>query len=117
MKTATGNAILAILRRHVGRAQAITAPGICRALNFPVTRERLVRRIIADESALWPEIIVCATPGEGYFCAETFEEIERYDHWRAHLATDAAAKHAAFRAAARRAGFAITDPPLLAAAA
>lgn len=116
MRTNTGNAILKVLRSHSGRAEALSAPAICRALKWPDTRERLVRRIIADESALWNDVLVCSVPGEGYFCAETFEEIERADHWLATLATQAAEKHRLFRATAHRLGFSLhTLPPLAAA--
>lgn len=117
MRTNTGDAIHHILRVHVGQEQAISAPDICRALRWPAPRERHVRRLIADESALWPDVVVCATPGQGYFCAASLDEIQRYDNWLSGLARDAADKHAAFRAAALTQGFRLEPLPSLATAA
>ena len=116
MKTKDGNKILRVLRSHVGQEEAISAPAICRALGIRETRERHVRQVIADESALWPDVVICATPGQGYFCAATFEELEAYDNWLAQLAKDAADKQRAFRRAAHRLGFTLNTLPKLAAA-
>lgn len=109
MKTNTGDLILKVLRQHVGQDQAISAPDICRELHWPLSRERLVRRIIADESALWPDVLICALPGAGFFCAATFAEIESREHWLSALAKDSAEKHRLFRKAARALGFCLPD--------
>lgn len=116
MRTKTGDAIFKLLQQHQGRATAISAPDICRELDYPPGRERQVRRIIADESALWPDV-VCATPGAGYFCATSYEEIATYDNWLNQLVTEATDKLNAFRTAAKNAGFNIIALPALAAAA
>lgn len=77
--------IEAVLRQHVGREQAITAPQICRALNWPLTLEREVRRILKEEGRSWGKegelFIICAIPGRGYFLAQDIEEIEAHDNW------------------------------------
>lgn len=117
MRTNTGNTIFNLLREHVGQEEAISAPQICRELGWPDSRERLVRRIIADESALWPDVLICSVPGAGYFCAASFQEIESADHWLANLATEAAEKHRLFRATAQQLGFSLAKLPPLAHAA
>ncbi len=83
MKTPQGDKIYAILRMHLGRENAISAPAICQALHWPEGRERQVRQIIRDESPLWAEEsgILCAAPGDGYFLATTFFELLAYESW------------------------------------
>src|SRR5258708_4776736 len=78
MRTGEGDKIFDVIRAHVGSENAISAPDICRELGWSHGCERNVRRIIAKESHLWPEI-VCAragdpTGGGGYFVAESYEE-------------------------------------------
>lgn len=77
--------IQAVLRQHVGRDQAISAPGICRILRWPLSLEREVRRIIKDEGRSWGGegelFVVCAIPGRGFFIAADFEEIQNHDNW------------------------------------
>lgn len=81
MKTDEGNKIYAVVRCHIGRENAISAPDICRAIGWPMSRERFVRQIIADENHLWQGILVCAVGGAGYFVAETFDEARKYRNW------------------------------------
>jgi hypothetical protein len=83
MKTPLGDKIYSVLARHVGRENAISAPGICRELLWSEGRERQVRQIIRDESPLWAEEhgILCAAPGGGYFLATTMEELLAYESW------------------------------------
>lgn len=113
MRTKTGNTIFAILQAHVGRSQAISAADLARALGMPARRERQIRRILADEAALWPNVVICSAPGAGYFCAETYEEICRYDNWLFNLATEAKAKLDNYRANASRLGFKLPPEPLV----
>jgi len=81
MRTDEGNKVYAIVRCHIGRENAISAPDICRQLRWPMSRERFVRQIIADESHLWDGVLICAVGGEGYFCAQTFDEAHAYRNW------------------------------------
>ena len=83
MRTPQGDKIFEVLRAHLGRENAISAPDICTALRWPTGREREVRRIIRAESPLWSDAngIVCAAPGGGYFLAQTLEEILAYESW------------------------------------
>ena len=111
MRTKTGNAILKILLQRHGRGAAISSTDICRALGWKTSRDRAVRRIIADENALWPDVLICAVPGDGFFCAATFEEVVAYDHWLAHLAKDANEKIATFRRVAMQLGFNVAALP------
>lgn len=97
MRTPEGNKIADVLRSHVGAENAISAPDICRALHLPVKRERHVRRVIADESALWDGILICSTPGKGYFAAASYDELIEHDCWLTGLLTEAEKKLAGFR--------------------
>jgi len=83
MRTSQGDKIYQVLRTHLGRENAISAPAICKALRWPEGREREVRRVIRSESPLWADAngIVCAAPGGGYFLAQTLEEIMAYESW------------------------------------
>lgn len=104
MRTKTGDKIAAILRGHVGREEALSAPDICRALGWPLKREREVRRVIADEAPLWEGVLVCAKPGDGYFVAANIDEAQAYQNWLVALTNKAALKSSAFRASARAMG-------------
>lgn len=114
MRTQFGDRIFTTLRSRIGRDQAISAPALCQELGWPESRERFVRRIIADESALWPGVLICSVPGDGYFCAATYEEAETYLNWLSALAAEAANKVTSFRASAARQG--LVFPPAPAAA-
>jgi len=105
VRTVEGDKIFKIIRSHIGRPQAISAPQICHQLRWKPSYERDVRRIISDESHLWPGILVCSFPGAGYFCAETYEEAETYDNWLSDLVDAAWNKRAAFRTACAKMGF------------
>ncbi len=104
MRTKTGDRIASILRRHVGREEAIGAPDICRELGWPLKREREVRRIIADQAPLWEGVLVCAKPGDGYFVASNIDEAQAYQNWLNDLTNKAALKSSAFRLSAAAMG-------------
>jgi hypothetical protein len=108
MRTPEGDKVWKIIRAHVGRPQAIGAIEIAQRLKWRPSQERMVRQIISDEAHLWPGILVCATPGKGYFCAETYEEAENYDNWLSGLVTAAQNKRTAFRTACEKMGFRFT---------
>lgn len=113
MRSPEGDKIFSVIRRHVGRDNAISARDICREIGWdPVARERLVRRLIADESSLWTagpgaRCLVCSAPGNGgagYFVAASFEEAETYYNWLLSLAAVANGKVFNFRAACSKMG-------------
>jgi len=83
MRTKNGDRIYDILRSHIGKENAISAPAIAQALRWPEHRERKVRQIIRDESMFWAANggLVCAIPGSGYFIAQSFEELAAYESW------------------------------------
>jgi hypothetical protein len=109
VRSKTGDRIFAVLRQHVGAANAITGPQLCRALGYRKSMERAIRRIIADESARWEGWPVCAIPGQGYFIAESIEELMSYDNWLADLLERSTNKLQAFRAAVRKMGIRLPD--------
>lgn len=92
MRTGEGNEIYRVLRTHIGRDQAISAPDICRAIGWSMTRERHVRQVISDESHFWSGVLICSSPGAGYFVAADFEEVHKYRNWIADLFHQAADK-------------------------
>lgn len=104
VRTPEGDKIFEIIRQHNGAAQAITAPQICCQLGWRKSRERTVRQIIADESAAWEGWPVCGIPGQGYFVAESIEELMAYDNWLAELLERSRNKLEAFREALRKMG-------------
>lgn len=108
MRTAEGDKIFRIIRSRIGRPQAISSLDICRELRWPLSRDRMVRQTISDESHLWPAVLVCAVPGQGYFCAETYEEAESCDNWLSDLVEAAQNKRTAFRTACQKMGFNFT---------
>jgi hypothetical protein len=109
MRTTQGDKIFAIIRQHDGAANAITAPQICRELGWRKSRERTVRQIIADEAAFWEGWPVCAIPGQGYFVAESIEELMSYDNWLADLVDRSSDKLKAFRAALKKMGIRLPE--------
>lgn len=109
MRTPEGDKVFAIIRQHDGAENAITAPQICRQLGWRRSRERLVRQLIADESAAWEGWPVCAIPGQGYFVAQSIEELMSYDNWLAELLTRSTDKLNAFRAAVKKMGIRLPE--------
>ena len=83
MRTNPGDKIFAILKTHIGRENAISAPELAKAIGWRSSLEREVRRIIRTESPLWAERdgLVCAVPGGGYFLGTSFEELSTYHTW------------------------------------
>ena len=104
MRTEAGDKVHDVIRQHNGAAQAITAPQICRQLGWRKSREREVRRAIADESAMWEGMPVCAIPSKGYFVGETIEELETYDNYLTDLLSRSTNKRNAYRQALRKMG-------------
>ena len=104
MRTEAGDKINEVVRRHIGAANAINAVQICAELDWPETREREVRRIIADESMMWEGMPVCGIPGKGYFVGETIDELETYDNYLTDLLARSTNKRNAFRQALRKMG-------------
>lgn len=109
MRTPEGDKIFAIIRQQDGAENAITAPQICRELGWKKSRERTVRRIIADESAFWEGWPVCGIPGQGYFVAESIEELMSYRNWLADLVDRSTDKLNAFRAALQKMGIKLPE--------
>ncbi len=107
MRTRGGDKIFSVIRRHVGKENAISAAEICDELGRSAGNAREVRRIISDESCLWPNVLVCAYSGKncgGYFVAESFEEAETYLNWLTELAAVASRKVFNFREACSKMG-------------
>ena len=96
MRTPEGDQISAIISRHIGADQSITAPEICLELGWKPSRYRRVRQIIAAEAVLWPAL-VCAKSGDGYFVASNYEEAESYHNWLLELAVLGKMKLLGFR--------------------
>lgn len=96
----TTHRIAAILRQHVGRANAVSSRTIARRLGWRAAAQRDIRRLIsaaqADGTFEAMELPVVAVPGGGYFIAGDFEEFQIYrSHLRA-LVAEAKSKLAAF---------------------
>ena len=62
-----------------------------------------MRKIVADESILWPGILVCWAE-EGFFCATNCEEAFACETWLRGLRDAAEARLDAFSAQCRRMG-------------
>jgi hypothetical protein len=110
MRTAEGNEIYRVIRTHVGRDQAISALDICRAIRWPMSRERHVRQVIADESHLWNGVLICSAAGAGYFVASDIEEVHTYRNWIADLFYKAQDKLAKVDEACAKMGFRFPKP-------
>lgn len=65
--------LVALLARHQGADQGISAEAIARALGVPTRRVRT----LASEARM-QGIAVCAHPAKGYFIAANEEELNRY---------------------------------------
>lgn len=93
MRTDLGDKVYAVLRQHTGEAEAISSRQICRELRWPLSRERLVRRLIKDESPLWSkegqQLPVCSVPGRGFFVAASIDEAVARYNWLHDLAVEA----------------------------
>ena len=109
MRTEEGDNIFAIVRQHSGAANAITAPQICRLLGWKKSGERHVRQLIADEGSLWEGWPVCSIPGQGFFIAETIEELIAYNNWLSELAYVSRDKLIFFREAVGKMGIRLPE--------
>jgi hypothetical protein len=107
MRTALGDKIFSVIRRHYGHGNAITAAAICDELGWTPGMAREVRRIVSSESHLWPGVLVCAFAGRGaggYFVAETYDEALEYWNWLQQLAAVASQKVFNFEQACSKMG-------------
>lgn len=74
----TRDALLVALRNHIGRARGVTVTALAReVLGFEPTRgdERLVRRLVVELRCEGHH--VCAHPADGYYLAETSDELDQ----------------------------------------
>lgn len=87
--------ILEHLRGHRGSANGVSAQTIARRMGRRKSYARTVRDIIASRRSEWArrhDIHVCASPSEGYYIAETVEEIHAYQEHLDGLAAAASEK-------------------------
>ena len=66
------NQLLALLSRHIGEANGITAEGITLAIGVP---KRRVRTMVSELRL--DGVAVCGHPRDGYYIAANPEEVER----------------------------------------
>lgn len=71
MQIKTADQLLAVLARHVGRGKGITARQLADSLQVPERRIRAWISDLRDDGNA-----ICGTPQDGYFIAETPEELE-----------------------------------------
>lgn len=71
MKTAAD--LIAVLQRHVGRENGISAAGLALALG---TSERQVRQLVT-EVRMSGTVALCAHPKHGYFIAASDEDVRQ----------------------------------------
>lgn len=110
MKTELGNQIHALLRRHVGEDHCITSAELAAALGLPASAQRRVREVIAAESSLWSDIIVCGFGGLGFFCCADIEEAIRYRDWLLGTFTEIGEKIEGFEKHCRAHGLRVPPP-------
>jgi hypothetical protein len=110
MRSFFGDRVLEHLAEHVGRENAISAPAIALEMRLPFGIEREVRRTINSERSLWAAngILVCATPGGGYYIAADLADIADYHSTLRALATAAADRLASFEQECALTGFALS---------
>ncbi|MBN8714402.1 MAG: hypothetical protein J0H50_10595 [Xanthomonadales bacterium] len=73
----TRDTLLAALRQHIGRRHGVTATALCRqVLGVPPTTgdERALRTLVVELRMAGHH--VCAHPRDGYFLADSAEELE-----------------------------------------
>lgn len=70
---ATRDDLIALLARHVGADQGMSAEVLARALDVPARR---VRRLVTE--AREEGVAICAHPETGYFIAADESELDRY---------------------------------------
>lgn len=106
MRTALGDKVFSVIRHHYGRDNAITAAAICDELGWTPGMAREVRRIVSNESHLWPGVLVCACAGRdsGFFVAESYDEALEYWNWLQQLAAVASRKVFNFEQACSKMG-------------
>lgn len=75
MDRPTKTELLVVLALHVGRARGVSAAYIAGKLWLPVNSgPRVVRELVTELRE--DGVAVCAHPSDGYFIAETKEELE-----------------------------------------
>ena len=78
VESITRDALLVILRNHIGRARGVTVTALAReVLGYEPSRvdERIVRRLVFELRCEGHH--VCAHPADGYYLAETPEELDQ----------------------------------------
>lgn len=76
MHKVNADTLLMVLRNHIGRANGVTASALVREIygyEAPLA-ERFVRHVVADLRNAGHH--VCAHPSDGYFLAESAEELD-----------------------------------------
>lgn len=103
--------VLKVLKRHIGRDNAITASEIAQELGFTPGVGRSIRAIIAYD--FWPDIIVCGTGGQGsgYYIASDYDEVQAYHRHLSQLADKASFKRENLETKAKRLGLHLLTPP------
>ena len=81
MSIRTADQLLAVLARHIGRGNGITAGQLAQALQVPERRIRSWVSELRDDGNA-----ICGTPRDGYFIAHTPEELEETCEFLRHRA-------------------------------
>ena len=81
MSIKTADQLLAILARHIGRGNGITAKQLADANDLPERKVRLFISELRDDGNA-----ICGTPQDGYFIAQTPEELEETCEFLRHRA-------------------------------
>ncbi len=109
--------VRAILAKHRGKENIISATRICLKLGLDLRQDREVRRVIKEQARAWSTreepFIVCGVPGLGYFVAQDIEEAQATADWLFHLKEAAIAADGDFRSICRKSGLhldSIHDP-------
>lgn len=70
--------ILEVLERHVGRNNPIKASRLAEMLDCPKTNTWVIREAIGDLIKQGSPILATTQPPEGYFLANTYQEVSDY---------------------------------------
>lgn len=110
MRTELGDKIHAVLRKHVGENNAITSAEIADELGFPASAQRQIREVVATESSLWGDDVVCGFGGLGYFICADLEEAIKYRDWLLGTFTEIGEKIEAFERHCAAHGLCVPPP-------
>ena len=100
--------ILAVLRQHIGRENAVGAAEIAVAIGWKPSRSRDVRKIISAHRADWTRQIegaVCNASGGGFWIGVCFEDVEDLVHYFDHAEVAAKRKAREIRSSLADIGF------------